>query len=539
MSKGKRRIAALAGCLLLTIVHTWPLASNPAVLARVDNADTLLNAWAIAWVAHQLPRDPAHLFDANIFFPEENTLAFSEPLIVPALMVAPAAWSGASPVLAHNLALLVGFALTAAAGYLLAFRFTRDHIASLTAASLVAFNALTLTSVPQIQMLHGYGVLLAIYGIDRVLTTPRRWDGAALLCAALVATALTSGYLTVFALVAVAAALLARAPELLQRRARIAWRNLSIAAVVTIAVVVVCLSAYWRVHTESGLVRGPETPATAIAASYLATGGRLHRAVWSEWLGAGARMHLFPGVVAIALSLVALFAARGRFSRRRVRMLVAIAAIGVFFSFGAANPVYMWLRGLLPPLQGLRIVARFGLLMLMAVGILAAMGLSTLRRRYGERPWFGMLAVGVLLAVNVEALRAPRPYPRFDGIPEIYDVMATARPDAVLAELPLPPAHGNGRNARYMLASTRHWRPLLNGYSGFVPQSYRHHVEALAGFPRGDTLQTLIDLGVTHIMVHSERWRGGRAAVRALQNRREVVLAAQDEAGRYLFVVRR
>jgi len=93
-----RRTSALAVCVLLAVLHTWPLVLHPGRYSRNDNADTQLNEWIMAWVAHQLPRHPLQLFDANIFYPAKDTLAFSEPLIVPALMGAPLAWSGASPV---------------------------------------------------------------------------------------------------------------------------------------------------------------------------------------------------------------------------------------------------------------------------------------------------------------------------------------------------------------------------------------------------------------------------------------------------------
>jgi len=63
----KARIAAV--CLLLAIIHTWPLATAPGTLARNDNADAQLNEWILAWVAHQLPRAPARLFDGNMFYP--------------------------------------------------------------------------------------------------------------------------------------------------------------------------------------------------------------------------------------------------------------------------------------------------------------------------------------------------------------------------------------------------------------------------------------------------------------------------------------
>src|ERR671927_1722412 len=77
---------------LLAIAHTWPLATAPATLSRNDNGDTLLIEWSLAWVAHQLPVDPLHLFDANIFYPAKHTLAFSEHLFTLALMAAPLRW---------------------------------------------------------------------------------------------------------------------------------------------------------------------------------------------------------------------------------------------------------------------------------------------------------------------------------------------------------------------------------------------------------------------------------------------------------------
>ena len=48
--------------------------------APLYGGDTRLNAWALAWVDHAvLDRTP--VFDANIFFPALNTLAYSEHLL--------------------------------------------------------------------------------------------------------------------------------------------------------------------------------------------------------------------------------------------------------------------------------------------------------------------------------------------------------------------------------------------------------------------------------------------------------------------------
>src|SRR5918912_16171 len=83
-------------CVLLAVLHTWPLGTAPATLSRNDNGDAQLNEWILAWIAHQLPRAPTRLFEANIFYPAHDALAFSEPLIVPALIGAPIYWLGGS-----------------------------------------------------------------------------------------------------------------------------------------------------------------------------------------------------------------------------------------------------------------------------------------------------------------------------------------------------------------------------------------------------------------------------------------------------------
>ena len=194
----RRTALAAALCLLLAVVHTWPLATSPGTLSRNDNADAELNEWILAWVAHQLPRSPAHLFDANIFYPERDTLAFSEPLIVPALMGAPLQWLGASPVFTFNIVLLLGFALTAWAGYAVAFEWTGDRAAGMLAGSMFAFNTHTMTRLAHVQGIHAWGLPLALLSADRLLVRAR-WRDAAWLALWMTAMAYTSGYLIVFA----------------------------------------------------------------------------------------------------------------------------------------------------------------------------------------------------------------------------------------------------------------------------------------------------------------------------------------------------
>ena len=147
-------LASLGVFVALAVVHTWPLASAPGLLSRNDVADTVLHEWILAWVAHQLVTDPLRLFDANIFYPERYTLAYSDHLIVQSVMGAPLTWAGFSPVLVHNVVLIAGYALTGWTTALVVARWTGSRAAGLLSGSLVAFNAFTLTRLPQIQDLH-------------------------------------------------------------------------------------------------------------------------------------------------------------------------------------------------------------------------------------------------------------------------------------------------------------------------------------------------------------------------------------------------
>ena len=200
-------IIAAAVFVVFAVIQTWPLATDPAGLSRNDNADTMLNEWAIAWVAHQIVRDPIHLFDGNIFHP--HPLAYSEPLVLPGLIGAPLGWLGASPVLTYNLLLLLGYVTTALAMYVVVATWTGDHLAALLAGTLLAFNTHLMTRLPHLQAIFACALPFSLWAFDRLLASGRTrhalWLGLGVL-----ACALTSGHLAIFAVFALGAALIVR-----------------------------------------------------------------------------------------------------------------------------------------------------------------------------------------------------------------------------------------------------------------------------------------------------------------------------------------
>jgi len=239
---------------------------------------------------------------------------------------------------------------------------------------------------------------------------------------------------------------------------------------------------------------------------YLATGGRLHFSLWSHRFFE--HDALFPGVIASALVLAAAIGGVA-WKDRRARMAVAFGLVAFALSFGPAFPLYSLVSRALPIMAGIRGASRFGQMVLAAVAILAGFGFATIQSRTHTR---GLtLTILFIAAVNVEALRAPISSRAFEGIPAVFDNLAASEHELV-ACFPFPPRQRAFENVDCMLASTRFWHPLLNGYSSFMPESYNLHADALAGFPEGTTLHYLQQLGVTKIIVFTNKLSGPRIA---------------------------
>ncbi len=178
-------------------------------------------------------------------------------------------------------------------------------------------------------------------------------------------------------------------------------------------------------------------------------------------------------------------------------------------------------------MAAVRGAARWGLMFLAAVAILAGFGMAAMQQRV-RRTWALPLSLALVIAANVEALRAPFAFGADDnylGVPAIFKTLDTPEPGAVVI-FPFYPPGQIFMNARYMLVSTVFWKPMLNGYSGYMPTRYIAHTQNLGGFPDARALQYLKDLGVSRVLVDSRNMEG--AALGRLPNFPQLTLLASD-----------
>jgi hypothetical protein len=269
---------------------------------------------------------------------------------------------------------------------------------------------------------------------------------------------------------------------------------------------------YYRLRTEMGFQRSPEDARKHSTSwqDFAATGARVHFDTWSAPYFARSQSAAFPGVAALALAAVGLARARN-WRDGRVRMVVATTVGGAVMSFMARWDGYAWLYEHVQMLQGIRAPSRAVVLALVGIALLAGYGVREIEARWGRRRHWSLIAVLLVVLVNVEASRAPLHFPTYEGIPRVYDVLR-GEEGAVIAELPLWSYRNASANAPYLLNSTRHYRPMLNGYSGIIPPSYQRSAEAVQGFPDDHSIAALHALGVTHVVVHAGDFARGYGA---------------------------
>ena len=277
---------------------------------------------------------------------------------------------------------------------------------------------------------------------------------------------------------------------------------------------------------------------SANLSTYLSTGGRLHYAAWSHRFYQAGTDSLFPGVAALVLAGIGV----ARWSDRgRVRMFLLVGIVGLVLSLGPATPVYRSVYALLSPVQALRAVSRFGYLALFAVAALGGLGLAAWRRRVVSPGWVTGIGIVAILIVNVEAMRAPLGYTAFEGFSPIYQMISETSDVGVIAEFPFHTSNRAHLNGAYVLASTVHWKPLLNGYSGILPSSYVEMSRRLEGFPADASIDTLREAGVTHVVVHPYQYdayalrKSASEVLAAAADQRALELVAEDSRGSRLY----
>lgn len=475
-------LATFLGSLVWIAPHLSDLRQVP------DPGDPLFSAWRIARLAYQLSHDPAHLLDGNIFYPLPLTLTYSDSTFLQGIIGTPFILAGVDALLVANALTLAAFPACGLAFFFAGWRLTADPRAALVCGLLGAWYPFHAEHYSHLELHWVMFVPLAIVASLRLLAAPG-WRTGLVFGLTVAAQWLASMYLGVMLMsflvpfIGVAWIAWRVGPSV---RLAAAWATAG--AIVLPAVIGLGLP-YMKTRDARG-DRGLQEvwDGSARPSDYADTHIRMKSDVWHLWHsreGNRNERELFPGLSTIALATTGLVPP---LTGAGVATAVA-GAITFDWSLGFNGLTYddLYKRSVVH--RGMRVPARFSVVVGAALALLAAFGAGRLLRLGRTPSAQGAICAAMAVLVLFDLQFDPRLRPYYGSIPSIY---ARVTPDMVLAEFP------REHDTDYMYFATRHQARLLGGYSGFVPNE-PDLWKAFDALPSPAGVGELRRLGATHL----------------------------------------
>lgn len=508
----------------LTVAMAAPWSLHPASRVLVDAPDTHLFIWTLGWDARALLSNPFGIFDANIYHPLPNTLAYSENLIGSALIAAPVIWLTGDAVLAMNLTAMASCVLCALGAYLLARKIGIGVAGAVIAGVVFAFAPARFFRMSQMHLVAVQWIPFSLAYLHSYFDTRRARD-LRLAIGFGVLQVLCSGHGAVFLGVAALAVVFYRLahgePLALLNRAR----DIGFTGALLMAPIVSIAWPYRRVQQEMGLRRTLENW-TVTSSSYLASPTHVHQVVLSWFSDVKfhelASAYLFPGILPVGLAAAAFIRSRDpRLARRDVVLYGLLALVSVLLFIDGPLALWPWVYWW-PGMNFIRAPSRFMILTTLCLAVLAGAGFERIVHRW-TAPARRALAVTVALVLLAEFNAYPFSGTAYSAQPPAVDRWLDAQPKPfAVAEVPLPDPRNSGRFERFhtmaMLHAMAHWQKTVHGYSGFrAPFHERLYLE-MRRFPDAASIASLRAVGVTYVVVHrglypTDQWPGVSASL--------------------------
>ena len=520
-----RGIAPLSLVLFFVVaapVMLWPLPSQVGSSVQ-DLGDPLYQIWVMRWAQHQIIADPSHLWDGNTGYPFADSLLFSEPSLSTAVIAWPLRLISGNDVLAYNLMLIATYVAVGLGIALLIWEITGVAGAGMLSGFAAAFVPYRYGHLSHLNLLSYGWTPLGLWAIARYFR--RRTAGDALLAAI---------FLTIQVLasdtLAIMAGLLAGSMTVMllwTERKRITpkllagvalFLGLPALAELPIAVARVRVDQMYGFHRDLSTVE----KMSATLQSYVSINPGNH--LWQDVLPQIYPNPLFPGLVASLGALAGLILAWRSWPRWTIYFAL-VALVGFTLSLGPTTHVggnsyhlpYYLLYRFVPGFTAMRDAARFGMLALLGIELLAGLGFAAawkmLKPRLPERSVAGvapLLVALLLLGTGVELRNTVgvAHVPRDDATLAPYNWLAKQPPGPVI-ELPINGLFTNVlETTQQIYYSTYHWNRVVAAYASFVPQRAVQLLLALNGGTKTSSIIStanigyLQDLGVRYVIIH-------------------------------------
>jgi hypothetical protein len=406
----KRLFAPVLLYCAVTVVMMFPLLRHIGSVFPHDLGDPVLNTWLLWWSTKHVPLTTAW-WNAPMFYPAPDAMAFSELLLGIVPLTAAVQWLTNNPVTAYNVAFLLSFPFCGWAAYLLAVELTGRRDAALLCGLAFAFAPYRMGQFGHLQVMSYYWAPVVLLGLHRYLRTRDvRWLGV--FGGAWLLQSLTNGYALFHVSLFVLLWLI-----WFGRDARVVARILAAWAIAAIPVIPM-LWKYRQVHTALHLVRDiNEIKQYSVGlAGLLSPPPEL--ALWGRrlWDSQG-ETAIFPGATMLLIGVASFVSWRvwqyGSHEKRNrdEQLLIVLSAVAA----AAGLSVYIIGPWAIGPLTVSELRKPFSLAVLFR-------GLAFLRGRWMRRAWHEQSIIAFyLIALAAMYLLSLGPEPRFQGRPILYE----------------------------------------------------------------------------------------------------------------------
>lgn len=521
----RERVWPVGLAIAIAVGMTWPLALHLGSDIPQDLGDPLLSAWHVAWIGHALLHQPLDLFQANTFWPEQDSLAFTDVLLGYAPAGVVSAQDVHAALVVYDLLFLFAYTLAFLGAFLLARELGAPRLGAVVAGAAFAYAPYRLAQDGHLHVLSSGGIPLALFLLVRGY---RRCSGRLVFAGWLVTTwQVTLGFTLGVPLVYLLLAVGGIASFLWLRRGRPPLGRTVVAATaagVSLLALVAALQArpFFRVRdAHPDAERTPELvtlyspPVRGFLAasqdSFLWSGPTSD--VWDS-LSVPGEQALFPGIAILVLAGLGLVSP---LYPTAIRLwLAAGTVLCAAFSLGLRDEShvtrgitpYRLLYELGPGWDGLRAPGRLHTLTSLGLALLAAAGAALIISEVRSRPLLrkpvvtaarreraALLTAGLLTAfVLLEGL-GPTQHPLVPMVPS--GLVGTPAPRL---HLPSDGLH----DARYAYWSIGAFPSIANGYASITPRRLTRTRRLAAGFPDARSVASLRELGLRTVVLHPE-----------------------------------
>jgi hypothetical protein len=269
-----------------------------------------------------------------------------------------------------------------------------------------------------------------------------------------------------------------------------------VAAAVCIGVIAPFFLPYLEMQQTTGFQRPIGRQYSANLGAWLNSSAWAHR-WWAPYLRAPSE-GLFPGILAIVLGVYGGWLWTRSKASDVAWFYIGLAVFTLWLTLGPDAGLYSALYYTVPVFSFLRAPSRAGIVVTLCLVILATAAIKALLDRKQGRAMFAAL----LALVVADLFRAPLRTREAPPLPAVFHALARL-PRGPVLELPYWSENfAYHRHAEYMLLSTYHWQPLINGYSDHIPQDFRDNAAPLSTFPSREAFAILERSQARYVVVH-------------------------------------